>query len=88
MATQTELDAARAALHDLMMGKRVATVQKDGRRVEFTATSVNRRNECRRRSHKPWFGRRFGITRWCACPVAFRHSANRLAKMQWCGFFC
>ncbi|MDU9567639.1 phage tail protein, partial [Escherichia coli] len=25
MATQTELDAARAALHDLMMGKRVAT---------------------------------------------------------------
>ncbi|EBH6782460.1 TPA_asm: phage tail protein [Salmonella enterica subsp. enterica serovar Java] len=40
MATQTELDAARAALHDLMMGKRVATVQKDGRRVEFTATSV------------------------------------------------
>ncbi len=40
MATQTELDA-RAALHDLMMGKRVATVQKDGRRVEFTATSVS-----------------------------------------------
>nr|WP_250883209.1 hypothetical protein [Escherichia coli] len=38
--------------------------------------------------HKRWFGRRFGITRWCACPVAFRHSANRLAKMQWCGFFC
>ncbi|MCY6851227.1 hypothetical protein NOI53_26750 [Escherichia coli] len=38
--------------------------------------------------HKCWFGRRFGITRWCACPVAFRHSANRLAKMQWCGFFC
>ncbi|HED3852415.1 gpW family protein [Enterobacter soli] len=41
MATQAELDAARAALHDLMMGKRVATVQKDGRRVEFTATSVS-----------------------------------------------
>lgn len=41
MATQTDLDAARAALHDLMMGKRVATVQKDGRRVEFTATSVS-----------------------------------------------
>ena len=40
MATQAELDAARAALHDLMTGKRVATVQKDGRRVEFTATSV------------------------------------------------
>lgn len=41
MATQDELDAARAALHELMMGKRVATVQKDGRRVEFTATSVS-----------------------------------------------
>ena len=36
-----ELAAARAALHDLMTGKRVATVQKDGRRVEFTATSVS-----------------------------------------------
>lgn len=40
MATQADLDAARSALHDLMTGKRVATVQKDGRRVEFTATSV------------------------------------------------
>lgn len=40
MATQADLDAARAALHDLMTGKRVATVQKDSRRVEFTATSV------------------------------------------------
>lgn len=41
MATQADLEAARTALHDLMMGKRVATVQKDGRRVEFTATSVS-----------------------------------------------
>ncbi|HAK8205338.1 TPA: phage tail protein [Salmonella enterica] len=41
MATMTELIEARAALHDLMTGKRVATVQKDGRRVEFTATSVS-----------------------------------------------
>ncbi|HEB6949737.1 TPA: gpW family protein [Salmonella enterica subsp. enterica serovar Hvittingfoss] len=40
MATMAELIEARAALHDLMTGKRVATVQKDGRRVEFTATSV------------------------------------------------
>ncbi|HIG8794777.1 TPA: phage head-tail joining protein [Raoultella terrigena] len=40
MATQSELDSARVALHDLMTGKRVATVQKDGRRVEFTDTSV------------------------------------------------
>ena len=40
MTRQEELAAARAALHDLMTGKRVAT-QKDGRRVEFTATSVS-----------------------------------------------
>ncbi len=40
MATITELQEARVALHDLMTGKRVATVQKDGRQVEFTATSV------------------------------------------------
>lgn len=40
MASQSDLDSARAALHDLMTGKRVATVQKDGRRVEFTVTSV------------------------------------------------
>lgn len=30
MTRQEELAAARAALHDLMTGKRVATVQKDG----------------------------------------------------------
>ncbi|ECY4194736.1 phage tail protein [Salmonella enterica] len=41
MATMAELIEARAALHDLMTGKRVATEQKDGRRVEFTATSVS-----------------------------------------------
>ncbi len=40
MATQADLDGARAALHDLLTGKRVATVQKDGRRVEFTAASA------------------------------------------------
>ncbi|MBW9344437.1 tail fiber protein [Escherichia coli] len=39
-------------------------------------------------SEKYWFGRRFGITRWRACSVAFRHSANRLAEMQRCRFFC
>lgn len=41
MAAQSDLDSARAALHDLMTGKRVATVQKDGRRVEFSVTSVS-----------------------------------------------
>lgn len=41
MATQAELDAARRALHNLLTGKRVASVQKDGRRVDYTATTVN-----------------------------------------------
>lgn len=45
MTRQEELAAARAALHDLMTGKRVATVQKDGRRVEFTTTSVASLNQ-------------------------------------------
>ncbi|MDY8294165.1 hypothetical protein UXH74_25245 [Escherichia coli] len=38
--------------------------------------------------HKRWFGRRLSITRWCACSVAFSHSANRLAEMQRSSFFC
>ncbi|EFN7384452.1 carbohydrate kinase, partial [Escherichia coli] len=25
---------------------------------------------------------------WCACSVAFSHTTDRLAEMQWCGFFC
>nr|WP_306779816.1 hypothetical protein [Escherichia coli] len=37
---------------------------------------------------KRWFRRRFGITRWCACSVAFSHTAYWLAEMQRCGFFC
>ena len=32
--------------------------------------------------------RRLCITCWCPCSVAFSHSANRLAEMQWCSFFC
>ncbi|EFA4352492.1 carbohydrate kinase, partial [Escherichia coli] len=27
-------------------------------------------------------------TGWCACSVAFSHTTDRLAEMQWCGFFC
>ena len=37
---------------------------------------------------KRWFGRRFSITCWCACSVAFRDTSNRLAEMQRGGFFC
>lgn len=40
MVTQTQLDGARQALYALMTGTRVAVVQKDGRRVEYTAASV------------------------------------------------
>ncbi len=38
---QEELAAARAALHDLMTGKMGGNSTEDGRRVEFTATSVS-----------------------------------------------
>jgi uncharacterized protein (UPF0216 family) len=41
MATQSDLDSARKALHELLTGKRVASIQKDGRKVEFTATNVS-----------------------------------------------
>lgn len=40
MTIQDELMSARLALHDLLTGKHVAMVQKEGRRVEFTAASV------------------------------------------------
>ncbi|VFS40498.1 putative phage tail protein [Escherichia coli] len=33
-------------------------------------------------------GGRLCITCWCACSMAFSHTANRLAEMQRCGFFC
>lgn len=41
MATRVELDEARRALHELMTGKRAVTVQKDGRRVEFSVVNVS-----------------------------------------------
>lgn len=41
MATQAELVSARRALHDLLTGQRIASIQKDGRKVDYTATSVN-----------------------------------------------
>ena len=40
MATKAELDEARKALHDLLTGKRVASVQKDGRSVTFTSATL------------------------------------------------
>lgn len=36
MATQTQLDEARKALHALLTGKGVASIHKDGRSVTFT----------------------------------------------------
>lgn len=40
MATWVELASAKQALHDLLTGQRIAVVQKEGRRVEYTAASV------------------------------------------------
>lgn len=41
MASQIELNQARTALHDLVMGKRAVKIQKDGRTVEYQQTSIN-----------------------------------------------
>ncbi|HEJ7174549.1 TPA: gpW family protein [Serratia marcescens] len=41
MATQAQLDDAQRALHDLLTGKRVASIQKDGRSVTFTSATLN-----------------------------------------------
>jgi hypothetical protein len=40
MATQADLVAAREALQNLMTGKRVASIQKDGRRVDYSPASI------------------------------------------------
>lgn len=36
MATTQQLQEAKAALHNLMTGKAVVSLQRDGRRVEYT----------------------------------------------------
>ncbi len=41
MVTVAELQALRQARLDLLTGKRVVSVQKDGRRIEYTAASLN-----------------------------------------------
>lgn len=40
MATQTQLDEARAAKHALLTGRKAVKVQKDGRSVEYTPTDL------------------------------------------------
>ncbi len=40
MATQEHLNEALAAKHQLLVGKQVVKVQKDGRAVEYTAASL------------------------------------------------
>lgn len=41
MATQQDLEEAKEALHKLMTGKQVVSVQKDGRTVTFTSASLS-----------------------------------------------
>jgi uncharacterized protein (UPF0216 family) len=41
VATQEQLDEARKALHALLTGKRVASVQKDGRSITFTSATLH-----------------------------------------------
>ncbi|WP_273867580.1 phage head-tail joining protein [Serratia odorifera] len=41
MAKLAQLEEARQALHELLTGKRVASIQKDGRAVTFTSATLN-----------------------------------------------
>ncbi|CAI1666938.1 gpW family protein [Serratia marcescens] len=41
VATLAQLEEARKALHELLTGKRVASIQKDGRAVTFTSATLN-----------------------------------------------
>lgn len=41
MASQIELNQARAALHDLVLGKRAVKIQKDGRTVEYQQVNID-----------------------------------------------
>ncbi|EIK8036730.1 gpW family head-tail joining protein [Escherichia coli] len=44
MVTVAELQALRQARLDLLTGKRVVSVQKDGRRIEYTTASLDELN--------------------------------------------
>ncbi|GDA52797.1 phage head-tail joining protein [Escherichia coli] len=44
MVTVAELQALRQARLDLLTGKRVVSVQKDGRIIEYTAASLDELN--------------------------------------------
>ncbi|EEQ6694147.1 TPA: gpW family head-tail joining protein [Escherichia coli] len=44
MVTVAELQALRQARLDLLTGKLVVSVQKDGRRIEYTAASLDELN--------------------------------------------
>ena len=44
MVTVAELQALRQARLDLLTGKRVVSVQKDGRGIEYTAASLDELN--------------------------------------------
>ncbi|EHJ7871937.1 phage tail protein, partial [Escherichia coli] len=44
MVTVAELQALRQARLDLLTGKRVVSVQKDGRRIEYTVASLDELN--------------------------------------------
>lgn len=40
MVTRAELEEARLALRELMTGARVVSIQKDGRRVDYSQVSI------------------------------------------------
>ena len=64
MVTVAELQALRQARLDLLTGKRVVSVQKDGRRIEYTAASLDELNRRINDAESVWGQSGVAVVRW------------------------
>ena len=64
MVTVAELQALRQARLDLLTGKRVVSVQKDGRRIEYTAASLDELNRRSMMRSRYWGQPDVAVVRW------------------------
>ena len=64
MVTVAELQALRQARLDLLTGKRVVSVQKDGRRIEYTAASLDELNRRSMMRSRYWGQPGVAVVRW------------------------
>ncbi|SPX35209.1 phage head-stabilizing protein [Escherichia coli] len=64
MVTVAELQALRQARLDLLTGKRVVSVQKDGRRIEYTEASLDELNRAINDAESVLGTTRVAVVRW------------------------